>query len=94
MQRKRARKLPGLSPRAIQSTSFGGGGTGTTPSMVGTPVVNDVPVTNTAAPTAPSTVINLTLDPNGIYTGNAVRDFLAAMQEELDDGMVLNVNAT
>lgn len=84
--------------QAIRSTSFGGAGAGTTPSLAGTSgTINDIPVETapvaadglTAAPA--SNVINISFSP-GITDTEAVRQFIETdLSEALRDGAGLDV---
>lgn len=84
--------------QAIRSTSFSGGGAGTTPSLAGTTgVVNDIPIETapvaeeglTAAPA--NNVINISFD-RGITDTESVRQFIETeLSEALRDGAGLDV---
>jgi len=81
---------------AIRSTSFAGGGGGTTPSLAGSvPTVNNVPVETApvvediASPR--DSVINISFNP-GISDSQSVRDFITTdLSEALRDGAGLDV---
>ncbi len=82
---------------AIKGTSFGGGGSGTTPSAAGSvPTVNDIPVlanqTNQQAAPVPI-VVNATLA-GGLYDDQAVRNFIEAINGQVGDGVQLNVTVS
>ena len=81
---------------AIRSTSFAGGGGGTTPSLAGSvPTVNNVPVETAPVVedivTTRDSVINISFNP-GISDSQSVRDFITTdLSEALRDGAGLDV---
>ena len=81
---------------AIRSTSFAGGGGGTTPSLAGSvPTVNNVPVETAPVVedivTTRDSVINISFNP-GISDTQSVRDFIVNdLSEALRDGAGLDV---
>lgn len=84
--------------QSIRSTSFSGGGTGSTPSAVGTaPTLNDVPVTPAGAnidltEQRSNNVIEITFNP-GISDSQSVRDFVENdLAEAIRDGVGLGVD--
>lgn len=88
---------------AIKSTSFSGGGTGTTPSAAGSvPVINSQPLVGVGgAPIVPGAeltgpgqqiTINISgLDEGGLIETNVVRKLMESINEQLGDGVNLNV---
>lgn len=86
---------------AIKSTSFGGGGTGTTPSAAGSvPVINNQPLVS-GAPVVPGVEvggptqflnINISgLDEGGLIETNTVRKLIESINEQLGDGVNLDI---
>lgn len=72
---------------AIKNTQFGGGGTGTTPSAVGsTSVVNDQPVGSGSGQGASRTIAVQGIDPGKMFSGRQMRDLAEQMAEFLRDG--------
>jgi len=76
--------------KAIQSTSFEGGGGGTTPSLAGSSgTVNDFPVASQSAendeqqPAQTETVVIQGVDPDKMFTGQQMRDLAERLNENL-----------
>lgn len=82
----------GAQISAIRSTSFSGGGGGTTPSAAGgSPTINDIPIQgNQTNQQAAPTTANITIL-GGLHDSNSVRDLIESINEELGDGVQLNV---
>jgi TP901 family phage tail tape measure protein len=88
---------------AIKSTSFGGGGTGTTPSAAGSvPVINNQPLVGVGGPPivpgvgvgGPTQFININisgLDEGGLIETNTVRKLIESINDQLGDGVNLDV---
>jgi hypothetical protein len=73
---------------AIKKTQYQGGGTGTTPSAVGTtPVVNSQPVSGGGGSAQPGSVIRVEgLNGASLFNGKAVRELLERLQDAQKDG--------
>jgi len=93
--------------QAIKSTQFGGGGTGTTPSLAGSsPTVNSNPVGG--APELPLDTllagqqgggqridINIDgLNEGGLMSADATRNLIESINDQLGDGVNINVDGT
>lgn len=73
--------------QAIRSTSFAGGGGGSTPSAAGTvPTINDNPLTPTAEPARQATNVTINLGDAPVFSQDAVRSLLDSINEALGDG--------
>lgn len=71
--------------KAIKNTQFGGGGTGTTPSAVGSaPVVNSQPVGGSVG--SSQTIAIEGISPDSLFSGRAVRSLLERIEETMKDG--------
>ena len=77
--------------QAIKSTSFSGGDSGTTPSAAGSvPSINDTPILPSPDTVQPTTEVNLTIN-GGFHSSEAVRELIEAINDEIGDGVQLNV---
>ncbi|GAB1577577.1 hypothetical protein [Bordetella petrii] len=74
----------------IQNVQFGGGGSPSSGYSKPSDAVAGSPAQPAAQPARESPVVNITIG-DGLYSGKAARDLIAAINEEVGDGARLRV---